>query len=99
MEDRRKSTRFEVSQATIMEVDGKEIAVKIQDVSFGGTLISCEATLAVGTKVTMRDPRFGTVNGEVIRNSDGEIALALEETEGSAAYALKSITLEMVEGK
>ena len=98
MEDRRESKRFDVSQASTMLVDGKVIDVQIKDVSFGGILLDCEARFAVGTRVVLRDPRFGEVGGEIIRQFDGGLAVMLEKTDGSAAYALKSITLNMIGG-
>ena len=67
----------------------------LREVSASGAFLETAARPAVGTRVELRHPEAGSIDGEVRWVSDEGIALIFTYGERSVAFALSAITADM----
>ena len=98
MDERRRTTRFNVGRTTIATIAGVTHVVQVIDVSYGGLQIATTEKPEAGTRISLDDGEGNVIKGRVVRHTPDGVALQLDFDESSATYALKSITGNMIKG-
>lgn len=96
LDERRRTTRFNVGRTTVATIAGVTHVVQVIDVSYGGLQIATTEKPEVGTKIALDDGEGNVIKGRVVRHTPSGVALHVDFDESSATYALKSITGNMI---
>jgi PilZ domain len=94
---RTRSKRIELGQYTTVSFEGRQIAVKVLNVSYGGVLFSANEKPALGNKILLGENLENAPVGTIVRHSPDGFAVELEQNEEAARYALQSIVKTMAE--
>lgn len=98
MDERRRTTRFNVGRTTVATIAGVTHVVQVIDVSYGGLQVATTERPEVGTRISLDDGEGNMIKGRVVRHTPKGLALHVDFDESSATYALKSITGNMLKG-
>jgi methyl-accepting chemotaxis protein len=76
--DLRDYQRYEVATRVQVSVEGRELAVRVYDISESGVCIESIPRFGVGTPVVLRFPGLHPVDGKIVRAADDSFGISFE---------------------
>lgn len=86
--DKRQWKRRRIVWMGKMRIGGYEVDVQVSDISLGGAKIRLDLPLKEGAQVTLFHEKFGTLEGKVVWQSDGQLGLAFNADPAAVAQTL-----------